>query len=162
MKKHEISGRTRLLPGAVYLLKRTFFSILFVGLFIVPVSMIRSGLPACIWPIGIGTLAWTFIVASGQQETVRLSSAQIVLEKRSLLPFLRKLETIEMQEVESMHLISDQTSNDKGWQLFERCVKNVLLLNLNDGSHRRIYNSAFRGGVKALKDKISEIRSTSI
>ncbi len=68
--------------------------------------------------------SYILLLITGKRETLILyNSKEIVIEKKSFVSFFDSKEIIKKDEIKSLRLISDQTSNERGWLLTKNKIR---------------------------------------
>lgn len=104
-------------------------------------------------------VSYLFTVIAGQIDELTIDHKFVTIEQKSIVPFFRSKKIIEISNIKSLKKISNQTSNERGWLFFGRHHKNILEINLNNGTSERINGSLHPQGINSIKEMIEEIKS---
>jgi hypothetical protein len=141
---------------ASWMKRLIFVSILFV---LIAYIMIISNVTQITYWI-IYTILYLFFVLSNQIEELTIDDERIILEQKSIFPFLTSKNEIGLSQIKTLNLKSNQSSNERGWYFFERQNKNMLELITNDDVIFIINGKLHlqgANGIKTLIDKTLKI-----
>jgi len=134
--------------------------IIFIGLFLIlPFAiLIQTTNYSVSWFIII-TL-YIFFIVVGQIDELEINNISVTIEQKSILPFLRSKKIIPFSEIKSLRMISDQSTNDRGWLLYSQHKKNILELNLHNKTSEKISGSLHPKGIVSIKTIIEKNMQT--
>ncbi len=98
------------------------------------------------------TLIYILLLIIGKKETLILYSKEIVIEKKSLISFFNSKEIIKNVEIKSLRLVSDQTSNDRGWLITKHKVR-ILEITDKENNIYRFKHSRIREIKKKIESQ---------
>lgn len=102
----------------------------------------------------IFAILYLILVAFNQVETLTIDEHKLMLERKSMFSFLSSKSEVELSQIEYLNFKSDQSSNERGWYLFERRNKNRLELITKDGVVLMINGKLHPDGANGIKTLI--------
>jgi hypothetical protein len=96
-----------------------------------------------------------------QVSELTIDESGIAIESKSLLPFLNSITLIGYNQINSLHVKSDQTMNDRGWLFAQRHNKNIVEVNYNQSECARIPVNLHPKGTNGIIALIESFRKVN-
>ena len=99
------------------------------------------------------------LIGINQVGDFKIENDNLTYEIKSLIPFLREKNEVNLSNIESINLKADQSTNERGFMLTQKNNKNIVEVNLKDGTQLKIPGKIYPEGALALKQVIELNRS---
>ena len=96
------------------------------------------------------------LIGSNQIEEIEIRDSLLIHELKSFVPFLNSKVEIPFGTIDSVRLIADQTVTEKGWAIFQKKRKNIVLVTFKDHTSIRINGMVHPDGAAGLMRLIQE------
>lgn len=97
---------------------------------------------------------YLFIIIAGQFDELTITQNEIIIQQKSIVPFLRSKRVVPFNKIQSVKKNSNFINNDGHWFAFLHKKDHNLEVNLFDGSYELIDGKLYSKGVVGLKELI--------